>query len=147
VVRHPFASAIFRASTLALLMLPLACDSSPSSPTSTGPFTITDIRVGTGAEATNGRFLLVTYTGWLYDTSRPDGKGREFDSNVGEAAFGFRLGSGLVIAGWEQGVVGMRAGGLRRLIIPPALAYGDERNDDIPANATLVFDIELLSVQ
>ena len=129
------------------LTLSAACDSNPASPTSSGSFTITDVRVGTGAEAADGRILSVTYSGWLYDTSQPDGKGMPFDSNAGSAPFSFRLGSGEVIDGWDRGFVGMREGGLRRLIIPPDLAYGSERNGNIPANATLVFDIELLTVQ
>ena len=131
----------------AALTVSIACGSNPAEPTSSAPFSQTDLRVGTGAEATNGRRVSVTYTGWLYDTSQTDGKGRQFDSNVGGAPFSFTLGSGFVIRGWDQGVVGMRVGGLRRLIIPPDLAYGSSGQGSIPGNATLVFDVELLSVQ
>ena len=90
--------------------------------------------------------MTVAYTGWLYDTSKPNGKGNQFDSS---AAYSFTLGAGQVIRGWDQGVLGMRVGGQRRLIIPPELAYGNNTPDpnSIPANATLVFDITLLNVQ
>ena len=89
--------------------------------------------------------MTVAYTGWLYDTSKPNGKGNQFDSN---AAFAFNLGAGQVIRGWDQGVAGMRIGGQRRLIIPPELAYGNTSpGAGIPPNATLVFDITLLNVQ
>jgi FKBP-type peptidyl-prolyl cis-trans isomerase FkpA len=89
--------------------------------------------------------VTVSYTGWLYDASRPDSKGTQFDTN---ASFPFRLGTGAVIRGWNVGVVGMRVGGQRRLVIPPDLAYGSAgRPPVIPPNATLVFDIALLNVQ
>ena len=86
---------------------------------------------------------MVSYTGWLYDPARPDSKGTQFETNAG---FSFPLGVGRVIPGWDQGVVGMRVGGLRRLIIPPNLAYGSQANGQIPGNSTLVFDIMLLAV-
>ena len=89
----------------------------------------------------------MNYTGWLYDASRPDQKGLQFDSSVGRTPFTFNLGSNQVIDGWDRGVVGMKVGGLRRLVIPPSLAYGGTRNGPIPPNATLVFDIELLDAQ
>jgi FKBP-type peptidyl-prolyl cis-trans isomerase FkpA len=89
----------------------------------------------------------VNYTGWLYDSSRTQQLGAQFDASTPGTPFSFKLGSGQVIAGWEQGVAGMRVGGLRRLVIPPSLGYGDTRHGLIPPNATLVFDIALLSVQ
>jgi FKBP-type peptidyl-prolyl cis-trans isomerase FkpA len=101
---------------------------------------IQDLVVGTGADATAGRTISVTYTGWLANGTR-------FDSNVGGSAFSFRLGFGQVIAGWDQGVVGMKVGGKRKLVIGSALAYGSPGNASIPANATLVFDVEVLGVQ
>ena len=138
---------------LAFAALPLlaACgSSSPTTPsTSAGTFTETDLVVGTGAEATTGKSITVDYTGWLYDTSKPDGKGTQFDTSIGRVPFPVTpLGGGIVIKGWDQGIVGMKVGGTRRLIIPPELAYGpDGRPPTIPPNATLVFDITLLSVQ
>jgi FKBP-type peptidyl-prolyl cis-trans isomerase FkpA len=137
---------------LAFAVLPLiaACGSSstasPSIVTSSGPFTVTDVRVGTGTEATVGKTLSVNYSGWLYDTSKTEGKGTLFDSNSGRGAFQFVLG-GNVIAGWNQGIVGMKVGGLRRIIIPPNLGYGAAGSGPIPPNATLIFDVELLAVQ
>ena len=112
--------------------------------TSSGTFTQTDLVVGTGAEAVTGKTATVTYSGWLYDATQPNAKGRQFDASTG---FTFTLGAGQVIRGWDQGVVGMRVGGQRRLIIPPDLAYGSQGVPGvIPANATLVFDIALLGV-
>ena len=117
----------------------------PTAPPPAGvPFSATDLRVGTGAEAVNGRLLAVNYTGWLYDANGPDNKGQQFDAGQN---FQFTLGAGQVIAGWDQGLVGMREGGLRRLVLPPELAYGSAgAGGVIPPNATLVFDVELLSV-
>lgn len=90
--------------------------------------------------------VSVNYTGWLHEDSRPDAKGAVFDSSVGGDPFRFRLGSGGVIAGWERGVPGMRVGGIRRLVVPPSLAYGAPRTDVLPPYAALLFEIELLSV-
>ncbi len=89
----------------------------------------------------------VNYTGWLYDPASVDGKGRQFDSNAGRGLFNFLVGSNGVIAGWNRGVPGMRTGGIRRLVIPPELAYGSTGSGPIPPNATIVFDIELVAVQ
>lgn len=120
----------------------------PSSPSTPGaPFSQTDLRAGTGAEAVNGRTLSVNYTGWLYAPTQPEQKGQQFDSSAGRAPFSFVLGAGRVIQGWERGVPGMRVGGLRRLVIPPELGYGSQSTPGIPPNSTLVFDVELLAVQ
>ena len=126
----------------------VACgSSSPTTPTPLNvPYSQTDLIVGTGAEAVNGKTLSVNYTGWLYDPSKSDFKGLVFDTSIGKDPFTFTIGSGQVIAGWEQGVPGMKVGGLRRLIIPPSLAYGAVRSGPIPPNATLLFEIQLLSV-
>ncbi len=121
-------------------------DSPPASPSVNVQYSQTDVRVGAGAEATAGRRVTVNYTGWLYSTSAPENKGQQFDSSVGAAPLAFTLGVGQVIRGWDQGVVGMRVGGQRRLVIPPALGYGANGTGPIPPNATLIFDIELLSV-
>ncbi len=121
-------------------------DSPPASPSVNVPFAQTDIRVGTGTEATAGRRVTVNYTGWLYSAGAAENKGQQFDTSVGRTPFEFTLGSGQVIRGWDQGVLGMRVGGQRRLVIPPSLGYGSNGSGPIPPNATLIFDIELLSV-
>jgi FKBP-type peptidyl-prolyl cis-trans isomerase FkpA len=130
-----------------VLILFAACGGDSTSPSTTkttsAPYSQTDLVVGTGTVAATGNTLTVAYTGWLHDSSKPDAKGAQFDSSNN---FSFRLG-GNVIAGWNQGVVGMRVGGQRRLVIPPELAYGSSGNGPIPPNATLVFDITLNSVQ
>ena len=108
-----------------------------------------DSRVGTGAEAVAGRTVTVHYTGWLFDESRPDKKGAQFDSSRRcNEPFAFRLGAGQVIRGWDEGVAGMKVGGQRTLTIPAALAYGASgAGGVIPPNATLIFDVELLAVK
>jgi FKBP-type peptidyl-prolyl cis-trans isomerase FkpA len=113
------------------------------------PYSQTDVRVGTGAEATTGRRATVNYTGWIYDPVAAENKGRQFDSSVGTGRTPFMLtvGGGQVIRGFDMGVTGMRVGGMRRVVIPPDLAYGSQGSGGvIPPNATLVFDIELLEV-
>jgi FKBP-type peptidyl-prolyl cis-trans isomerase FkpA len=137
---------------MALLVASAGCSggASPTSPSTPGaPFSQTDLVVGTGAEATRGTRPSVHYTGWLYDPTQPENKGRQFDSSAGRQPFTFPLGAGQVIEGWDRGVAGMRVGGRRRLVIPPDLAYGSNGagNGIVPPNATLVFDIELLDVQ
>ena len=133
---------------LGAALLAAACggssSTSPSTPTPpSAPYAQTDLVVGTGATATQGRTVTVSYTGWLYDPAKTESKGAQFDSN---ANFSFPLGVRQVIAGWDQGVVGMRVGGMRRLIIPPNLGYGAQAVGTIPPNSTLVFDIMLLAV-
>lgn len=123
------------------------CSDSPTAPSNYAPYSQTDLTLGTGGDAVTGRLLTVNYTGWFYGESRPDKKGPVFDSSAGGDPFSFTLGAGQVIAGWDQGLQGMRVGGVRRLVIPPSLAYGTFRNGPIPPNATLVFEIELLEVQ
>ena len=110
---------------------------------------VTDLVVGSGAEAVAGRRVTVHYSGWLYDPAQPGAKGKPFDSSR-EAGrpFSFTLGAGQVIAGWDQGVAGMRVGGQRRLVIPHPLAYGERgAGGVIPPRASLVFDVELLEVR
>jgi FKBP-type peptidyl-prolyl cis-trans isomerase len=109
----------------------------------------TDIKQGSGAEALSGKPVLVHYTGWLYDSAAPEGKGTKFDSSRDRGVpFGFFLGSGKVIRGWDEGVVGMKVGGQRRLVIPPQLGYGERgAGGVIPPNATLIFDVELVEVK
>ena len=105
----------------------------------------TDTTVGTGAEATKGKKVSVHYTGWLYNNGA---KGAKFDSSLDRGQpFGFALGAGQVIRGWDEGVAGMKIGGKRTLIIPPELGYGARgAGGAIPPNATLMFDVELLKV-
>ena len=123
------------------------CSDSPTAPSNFAPFSRTDITVGTGGDAVNGRLLTVNYTGWFYGESRPDKKGPVFDTSAGGEPFEFTLGVGQVISGWDLGLQDMKVGGVRRLVVPPSLAYGSTRNGPIPPNATLVFEIELLDVQ
>ncbi|MEO2194935.1 MAG: FKBP-type peptidyl-prolyl cis-trans isomerase [bacterium] len=113
--------------------------------TDTAPFTIIDLVVGDGAQAATGDQLFLAYGGWLYDESQPESKGALFDASD-TSGFSFKLGAGQVITGWDEGLVGMRENGERRLIIPPDLAYGDNSPGIIPPNATLLFDITLLTV-
>jgi FKBP-type peptidyl-prolyl cis-trans isomerase len=105
----------------------------------------TDTTVGTGAEATAGHKVSVHYTGWLYNNGE---KGKKFDSSLDRGQpFSFGLGTQQVIKGWDEGVAGMKVGGKRTLIIPPELGYGARgAGGVIPANATLMFDVELLKV-
>jgi FKBP-type peptidyl-prolyl cis-trans isomerase len=106
----------------------------------------TDNKLGTGAAASPGAKVSVHYTGWLWN----DGvKGAKFDSSVDRGQpFEFTLGAHQVIAGWDEGVAGMKVGGERTLIIPPELGYGARgAGGVIPPNATLIFDVQLLSVQ
>jgi FKBP-type peptidyl-prolyl cis-trans isomerase len=101
-----------------------------------------DLTVGTGAEATPGRRITVHYTGWLTD-------GTKFDSSVDRGQpYTLTLGAGEVIQGWDQGIVGMKVGGKRRLEIPPQLAYGERGFPPvIPPNSTLIFEVELVDVR
>ena len=101
-----------------------------------------DIKVGQGAEAKPGSTAVVHYTGWLTD-------GKKFDSSRDRGTpFDFQVGAGQVIAGWDQGVAGMKVGGTRVLTVPPALGYGAQSvGGVIPANATLLFEVELLDAR
>jgi len=121
----------------------------PKTPPARPAYTRTDLQVGTGPEAQKGRGLSVHYTGWLYDPTQPEMKGRMFDSSRDRGPFDFQLGAGQVIPGWDQGFDGMKVGGRRRLIIPPSLGYGVDGAGGgiIPPNATLIFEMELLDVK
>lgn len=102
---------------------------------------IEDLTPGSGIEATDGKNVTVHYTGTLTD-------GTKFDSSLDRnSPFTFTLGSGQVIQGWDQGVKGMKTGGKRKLTIPPQLGYGANAQGPIPANSTLVFEVELLKVE
>lgn len=110
---------------------------------------VKDRKVGKGAKATPGHEVSVHYTGWLYDPSAKDNKGKKFDSSLDRGApIEFQLGAGMVIDGWDQGLQGMKVGGQRTLIIPPHLGYGAQGAPGaIPPNATLLFDVELMGVR
>ena len=111
-------------------------------------FSQTDLSVGSGADALRGKTVTVQYTGWLYDSGKADNKGSQFDTSVGRGPFTFTLGAGQVISGWDQGVVGMKVGGKRRLVIPPEMGYGARgAGGVIPPGATLVFDVELVEIR
>jgi FKBP-type peptidyl-prolyl cis-trans isomerase FkpA len=122
----------------------------PSSPVSSvTSLQSVDLKAGDGAAVSPGQTAVVQYTGWLFETTAKDNKGKQFDSSRDRREpFKFPLGTGSVIKGWDQGVAGMKVGGSRRLIIPPDLAYGDAGAQGvIPPGATLVFDIELVGIE
>jgi FKBP-type peptidyl-prolyl cis-trans isomerase len=133
---------------------PAAAESAAAeTPASTGTETMalqkTDLAPGNGAEIKSGQTALVHYTGWLYDAAAPENKGKKFDSSVDRnEPFEFPVGAGMVIKGWDDGVVGMKVGGKRRLVIPPELGYGSRgAGGVIPPGATLVFDVELVEIR
>jgi peptidylprolyl isomerase len=107
---------------------------------------IIDVKVGAGASPKTGQTCVMHYTGWLYENGT---KGKKFDSSVDRnEPFEFAIGTGNVIKGWDEGVITMKVGGKRTLIIPPALGYGARgAGGVIPPNATLMFDVELLAVK
>jgi FKBP-type peptidyl-prolyl cis-trans isomerase FkpA len=134
---------------LILILVFLMTSCSKSVPTQvSGPGTATasglqywDVKAGTGTVATPGKTVSVHYSGWLVD-------GTKFDSSRDRnEPFQFSLGARHVIAGWDEGIAGMKVGGMRQLRIPPALGYGSRPNGPIPANSTLIFDVELLDVK
>jgi FKBP-type peptidyl-prolyl cis-trans isomerase len=134
-----------------LFCLIAACSGKPDAAPTSGVSSMqsTEIKPGTGEAITSGKIAVVQYTGWLYDAAAQDNKGKQFDSSrtVGRP-FRFPLGTGQVIKGWDQGVVGMKVGESRRLIIPPDLAYGDNgAGGVIPPGATLVFDVDLVAIE
>jgi FKBP-type peptidyl-prolyl cis-trans isomerase len=120
----------------------------PAATSSVAALETTDLVAGAGAEAVAGSRVTVHYTGWLHDPAQPAAKGAKFDSSRDSGQpFSFTLGKRQVIAGWDRGVQGMKVGGQRRLVIPPALAYGDRgAGGVIPPGAALIFDVELLAV-
>ncbi|MGC6331494.1 FKBP-type peptidyl-prolyl cis-trans isomerase [Rhizorhabdus sp. FW153] len=128
---------------IALAIIGASTDVSIAAQTLAGGTQVEDVVVGKGQEATPGRSVTVHYTGWLYQAGK---RTKKFDSSVGSEPFTFLLGAGEVIKGWDDGVVGMKVGGKRTLILPPAMAYGSEGDDTIPPNSWLIFDIQLLKV-
>ncbi len=112
----------------------------PKTITTKSGLQITDLKVGEGTEAVKGKSVSVNYKGTLLN-------GQVFDQSYGRGPFSFKLGAGEVIPGWDEGVAGMKIGGKRKLVIPPALAYGAQgAGGVIPPNATLIFEVELLGV-
>lgn len=134
-----------------LLGLAAACSSKPAAvpPVGVSSMQSMEIKAGTGEPLAAGKIAVVQYTGWLYEAAAKDNKGKQFDSSrTGGQPFRFPVGTGQVIKGWDQGVLGMKVGESRRLIIPPDLAYGDSgAGGVIPPGATLVFDIDLVAVE
>lgn len=143
-------------SAVMLAVAAASCDNanSPTEPILfVGPATLqtTDVRAGTGETLVVGQQAVVHYGLWLYDPNGTDSKGTFVqDSRLtasGASGFTIRIASGSVIQGWVEGLPGMKIGGLRRLIIPPSLAYGAQGNGSIPGNAWLVFDVDLIGIQ
>ena len=107
-----------------------------------GELIIEDLKVGEGSEVVKYNIVTVNYTGWLTD-------GTKFDSslNPGRSPFRFTVGGGQVIKGWDEGLIGMKAGGKRKLTIPPSMGYGNQEMGVIPPNSTLIFEIDLLIIE
>jgi FKBP-type peptidyl-prolyl cis-trans isomerase FkpA len=136
---------------LLLMGLIAACGSKPATAPLSGVNSMqtVELKPGTGETVIAGKVAVVQYTGWLYEASATDHKGKQFDSSrTGGQPFRFPVGAGQVIKGWDQGVAGMKVGESRRLVIPADLAYGDAgAGGVIPPGATLVFDIELIAIE
>jgi FKBP-type peptidyl-prolyl cis-trans isomerase FkpA len=152
---------IAKLSSVVFLLLLAACTGKPDAPPApavnaakaessavTALQSVT-LKAGSGAAVAGGQIAVVEYTGWLYEASATDNKGKQCDSSRSAGrAFKFPLGTGSVIKGWDQGVAGMKVGESRRLIIPPDLAYGDSgAGGVIPPGATLIFDIDLIAIE
>lgn len=128
------------AGALVLLGLVACSATDESNPTAPSDLVIEDVVIGGGAVAASGDTVTVHYIGTLLN-------GSQFDSSYSRnQPFTFRIGANQVIQGWERGVPGMRVGGKRRLTIPPSLGYGNQANGPIPANSTLKFEIDLISI-
>ena len=134
------------AAVIGCAVVSTACSADPTAPSSSADYSQTDLVVGTGATVGNGNTVQVNYTGWLYDGAAQGFKGPVFDTSTGRGVFTFTQGAGQVIDGWDRGIIGMQAGGVRELVVPPVLAYGANRNGAIPPNATLLFDIQLVAI-
>jgi FKBP-type peptidyl-prolyl cis-trans isomerase FkpA len=136
-----------------VLILMSACNPTPTAPPAiqvpAQKFESKDITVGTGNAIASGQTAVVHYTGWLFDPSASDHRGKKFDSSRDRGQpFRFPLGGGQVIKGWDEGVAGMQVGGHRELTIPPDKGYGAAgAGDSIPPNSTLLFEVELLAIE
>ena len=126
--------------TLAILLITASC--SKEKQIMSNGLVIEDIKIGEGKEVEKFNIVTVNYTGLLED-------GTKFDSslNPGRTPFRFTVGAGQVIKGWDEGLIGMKVGGKRKLTIPPDLGYGSRDNGPIPANSTLIFEIDLLGIE
>ena len=139
---------------LAVALFAVGCNSNNGGGNPTDPsqvsieFTTTDIVTGTGAQAVAGNSVTVHYTGWLYNPAGTDSKGTQFDTSQGAQPLPVVLGVSNIIPGFQQGILGMRLGGKRRVYSPPNLAYGSAGAGQgrIPPNASLVFEIELVTL-
>jgi FKBP-type peptidyl-prolyl cis-trans isomerase FkpA len=141
-----------KAGLVVLVGLVAGCGAKPGAVTPTSGVSSMqsiEIKAGSGEPLASGKVAVVQYTGWLYEASAKDNKGKQFDSSrTGGQPFRFPVGTGQVIKGWDQGVAGMKVGESRRLIIPADLAYGDSgAGGVIPPGATLVFDIDLIGIE
>jgi len=135
------AAAVILVAAIAVIVYFAVHKDNPSEKPEITELVIEDLVVGTGQEAQNGDSLSVYYTLWLYDDET------EVQSNVGGNPFEFTLGAGGVIKGFDEGIVGMRVGGTRKLIIPPDLAYGEQNREGIPPGSTLIYEVELLAME
>ncbi|MGD0491093.1 MAG: FKBP-type peptidyl-prolyl cis-trans isomerase [Steroidobacteraceae bacterium] len=143
------ASVLLAATLIGALPACTRNESGPAPAASVNSLEIEDLKIGTGAPIAAGQQAVVQYTGWLYEASAADKKGKEFDSSANSGQpFRFVIGGGQVIKGWDQGVAGMKVGGRRKLIIPADLAYGEEgAGGVIPPGATLVFEVSLIGIE
>jgi FKBP-type peptidyl-prolyl cis-trans isomerase FkpA len=143
---------LYKAGLVVLVGLIAGCGAKPGAVTpasGVSSMQSIELKAGSGEPLTAGKVAVVQYTGWLYEASAKDNKGKQFDSSrTGGQPFRFPVGTGQVIKGWDQGVAGMKVGESRRLIIPADLAYGDSgAGGVIPPGATLVFDIDLIGIE
>lgn len=126
--------------TFAVMLIAVSC--SKEKQTMSNGLVIEDLKIGDGQEVEKFNIVTVNYTGLLEN-------GTKFDSslNPGRTPFRFTVGAGQVIKGWDEGLIGMKIGGKRKLTIPPELGYGSRDNGPIPANSTLIFEIDLLTIE
>ncbi len=121
-------------------------DCGSTAPSPVADLVTLDLTTGTGAEVKVGQTIAVQYDGYFYDEKATDHLGKRFATSEGSDAFQFVVGAADVIAGWDRGVVGMKVGGRRRLVIPPSLAYGVAGHGIVPPNSTLVFDMDVIEI-
>lgn len=141
-------SAVVVGLSLTFASLPAAA-AAPAAPIVYSPKVLikSDIVEGKGQLAGLGSTVTIHYTGWLYSPKSPKLRGNKFDSSVDGAPFTFKLGSGAVIKGWDEGVRGMRVGGKRQLIVPASMGFGKDGLGPVPSTANLLFEVELMDVK